>query len=164
LDILGVSVLTAFFGVFASAVLIAVFINKISLNRSEQMVFDFVGRINRAREYKVKTIQIIQYAFRAWFLKRREPHYRATFNSLYRLHTVIREARTIKQQQRNTTNENESMMTVLTNVYYEQKATEKKLKRHFGLIEDRINRLEAKVDTLLTIFTRGIPATQHSWL
>ncbi|CAF3748719.1 unnamed protein product [Rotaria sp. Silwood1] len=162
-----VSVLTAFFGVFASAVLIAVFISKISLNRSEQMVLDFVDRINQARKYKMKTIQIIQYSFRAWFLKRRDPQYRATFNSLYRLHTAIRQARTIKQQQRNAANANESLMTVLTNVYYEQKTNEKnllKLKQHCDLIEDRMNRLETKLDTLLNIFTRNIPATQHSWL
>lgn len=167
LYISGVSVLTSLFGVFASAVLIAVFISKISLSRSEQMVFDFVGRINRAREYKLRTMQIIQYSFRAWFLKRRGPHYRATFNSLYRLHTAIREARAIKQEQRNATNENESLITVLTNVYYEQKTIEKnllKLKQHSSLIEDRINILEAKLDTLLTIVTRNINGSQHSWL
>ena len=91
--------LTAFFGVFASAVLIAVFISKISLSRSEQMVLDFVNRINQAREYKMKTMQIIQYSVRAWFLKQRKPHYRATFSLLYRLHTAIQQARAIKQQQ-----------------------------------------------------------------
>jgi hypothetical protein len=167
LDISGISVLTAFFGVFASAVLIAVFISKISLNRSERMVLDFVDRINQARKYKVKTMQIIQYSVRAWFLKRREPHYRTTFNSLYRLHTAILEARAIKQHQRNATNENESMMTVLTNIYYEQKTIEKillKLSQHFGLVEERMNRLEAKLDTLLTIFTQNIHVSQHSWL
>jgi hypothetical protein len=167
LNALGVSVLTAFFGVFASAILIAVFIRKISLNRSEEMVLDFVSRINRAREYKIKTMQIIQYSVRAWFLKRRTPHYRAPFNLLYRLHTVIRQARTIKHQQRNSTIGNESLMTILTNVYYEQKTNEKnllKFKQHFDLIEDRINRLETKLDTLLTIFTQNIPTTQHSWL
>jgi hypothetical protein len=167
LNVSGVAVLTAFFGVFASAVLIAVFISKISLNRSEQMVLDFVTRINRAREYKVRTMQIIQYSVRVWFLKRREPQYRATFNLLYRLHTAIRQARTIKQQQRDATDGNESLMTVLTNVYYEQKTNEKnllKLKQHFDLIENQINRLETKLDTLLTVFPRNIPATQHSWL
>ncbi len=159
--------LTAFFGVFASAVLIAVFISKISLNQSEELVLDFVSRINKAREYRIKTMQIIQYSVRAWFLKRREPHYRATFNLLYRLHTAIRQARTIKHEQRNATNGNESLMTILTNVYYEQKANEKnllKLKQHSDLIEGRIDRLETKLDTLLNIFTRNIPASQHSWL
>jgi hypothetical protein len=167
LNVSGVSVLTAFFGLFASAILIAVFTSKISLNRSEEMVLNFVGRINRAREYKEKTMQIIQYSVRAWFLKRRGPDYRATFNSLYRLHAAIRQARIIKQEQRNGTSANESLMTVLTNVYYEQKTNEKnllKLKQHFDLFEDRIDRLETKLDTLLTIFTRNIPVTQHSWL
>jgi hypothetical protein len=58
-------------------------------------------------------------------------------------------------------------MTILTNVYYEQKANEKnllKLKQHSDLIEGRIDRLETKLDTLLNIFTRNIPASQHSWL
>ena len=155
----GISILTSFFGVFASAVLIAVFINKISLNRSEEMVLDFVSRINQGREYKVKTMQIIQYSVRAWFLKQRQPHYRAPFNLLYRLHTAIRKAREIKQQQRSATNVNESLMTILTNIYYEQKTNEKNL----HLIEDRMDRLESKLDTLLTVFTRNIPATQHSW-
>ena len=159
--------LTAFFGVFASAVLIAVFISKISLNRSEQMVLDFVNRINQAREYKMRTMQIIQYSVRAWFLKQRKPDYRATFSLLYRLHTAIRKARAIKQQQRSASNGNESLMTVLTNVYYEQKTNEKnlvKFKQHFDSIENRMNRLETKLDTLLTIFARNIPAGQHSWL
>ncbi|CAF0816587.1 unnamed protein product [Adineta steineri] len=163
----GVSVFTALFGVFASAVLIAVFISKISLSRSEQMVLDFVSRINQAREYKIKTMQIIQYSVRAWFLKRRDPQYRASFNLLSRLHTAIRQAKVIKQQQRNAISENESLMTVLTNVYYEQKTNEKnfhKLNQHCDLIEDRINRIETKLDTLLTIFTQNIPTSQHSWL
>lgn len=131
------------------------------------MVLDFVSRINQGREYKVKTMQIIQYSVRAWFLKQRQPHYRAPFTLLYRLHTAIRKAREIKQQQRNATNVNESLMTILTNIYYEQKANEKnllKFKQNLHLIEDRMDRLETKLDTLLTVFTRNIPAAQHSWL
>ena len=131
------------------------------------MVLDFVSRINQGREYKVKTMQIIQYSVRAWFLKQRQPHYRAPFNLLYRLHTAIRKAREIKQQQRSATNVNESLMTILTNIYYEQKTNEKnllKFKQNLNLIEDRMDRLESKLDTLLTVFTRNIPATQHSWL
>lgn len=158
---------TAFFGVFASAVLIAVFISKISLNRSEQMVLDFVNRINQAREYKMRTMQIILYSVRAWYLKRRKPDYRTTFSLLYRLHTAIRKARAIKQQQRSANNGNESLMTVLTNVYYEQKTNEKnlvKFKQYFDSIENRMNRLETKLDTLLTVFARNIPPGQHSWL
>ncbi len=58
-------------------------------------------------------------------------------------------------------------MTILTNVYYQQKTSEKnllKLTQHFHLMENRIDRLEAKLDTLLTVFTRNTSATQHSWL
>jgi len=101
------------------------------------MVLDFVSRINRAREYKVTTMQILQYSVRAWFLTRREPQYQATFNLLYRLHNAIRQARDIKQHQRHAPNANESLMTVLPNVYYQQKTNEKtllKLTQHFHLV------------------------------
>jgi hypothetical protein len=39
-----------------------------------------------------------------------------------------------------------------------------KFTQHFHSIENRIDRLEAKLDTLLTVFTRNTCATQHSWL
>lgn len=46
-----ISTSTTFFGVFSSPILIAVFTSKISLNRSKQLVLDFVDQINRARAY-----------------------------------------------------------------------------------------------------------------
>ena len=157
---LGVSTITAFFGVFASAVLIAVFTSKIALSRSEQLVLDFVERINRARAYREKTMQIIQYSVRAWFLKRNGHHYRATFNSLYRLHTAIREARLIKQQQRTAPNGNESWMTLLSDIQDDQKSHEKsltKIKQQIAQFEDKLNRLESKLDTLVHILTHTSP-------
>ena len=152
---------------FASAVLIAVFTNKISLNRSEQVVLDFVAQINRAREYRERTMQIILYSVRAWFLKRNGHHYRATFNSLYRLHTAIRKARSVKQEQRNATNGNESLMTILSDVHDEQRSHEKsllKLKQQFDQLETKLNRLETKLDNVVNILTRAVPERQHSWL
>jgi peptidoglycan hydrolase CwlO-like protein len=152
---------------FASAVLIAVFTSKISLNRSEQVVFDFVARINRARAYREKTMQIIQYSVRAWFLKRNGHHYRARFNSLYRLHTAIEQARVIKQEQKNATSENESLMTILSDVRDEQKSNEKslvKLKQQINQLEDKMNRLKSKLDTVVNILTHTVPERQHSWL
>ncbi|CAF0815305.1 unnamed protein product [Adineta ricciae] len=164
----GVSIVIAFFGVFASAVLIAVFTSKISLDRSEQVVLDFVTRINRAREYRKKTMEIIQYSVRAWFLKRHGHHYRALFNSLYRLHTAMRQARQIKQEQRNAVNSNESLMTTLADVTEEQKNNEKslnKIKQQIGLIEEKLIRLESKLNTVINILTKTIPERQqHSWL
>lgn len=152
---------------FASAVLIAVFTSKISLNRSEQVVLDFVARINRARAYREKTMQIIQYSVRAWFLRRNGHHYRATFNSLYRLHTAIRQARFIKQEQKNATNGNESLMTLLSDVQDEEKSNAKslaKLKQQIDQLEDKMNRLETKLDTVVNILTHTAPERQHSWL
>jgi hypothetical protein len=163
----GVATVTAFFGVFASAVLIAVFTSKISLNRSEQVVLDFVARINRARAYRDKTMKIIQYSVRAWFLKRNGHRYRATFNSLYRLHTAIRQARLIKQEQKNAINGTESLMTVLIDVHDEQKSNEKsllKLKQQIGQLEDKMNSLESKLNTVLNILTNPVPQRQHSYL
>ncbi|CAF1409873.1 unnamed protein product [Adineta steineri] len=163
----GIAFLTSFFGVFASAVLIAVFISKISLNRSEQMVLDFVNRINCAREYRMNIMQIIVHSVRAWFLRRHKPNYRSTFMTLCRLHTAIQAAKVIKKQQRNAINGNESLIAILTNVFYEQKANEKnliKLKQHSDSIHNRINRLETKLDTLLEILTRNNSNSQHSWL
>ena len=157
---LGVSTITAFFGVFASAVLIAVFTSKIALSRTEQLVLDFVDRINRARAYREKTMQIIQYSVRAWFLKRNGHHYRATFNSLYRLHTAIRQARLIKQQQRSAPNGNESWMTLLSDVQEDQKSHEKsliKIKQQIGQLEEKMDRLESKLDTLVQVLTQTSP-------
>ncbi|UJR17564.1 hypothetical protein I4U23_004460 [Adineta vaga] len=162
-----IAFLTSFIGVFASAILIAVFINKISLNRSEQMVLDFVNRINQAREYRMRVTEIIQYSVRAWFLRRRKSNYGATFNSLCRLHTAIQAAKLIKHYRRNAINGNDSLLTVLTNVYYEQKANAKtlvKLKQHSNFIEDRMQRLEMKLDTLLTALTQNNLPIQHSRL
>lgn len=163
----GVCAVTALFGVFASAVLIAIFSSKISLNRSEQLVLDFVARINRARTYREKTMQIIQYSVRAWFLKRHGHHYKATFNSLYRLHTAIRQARLIKQEQRNATNGNESLMTILADVQDEQRSHDKsilKVKLQIDQLEGKMIRIESQLDTILNALTRTAPERQHSWL
>jgi hypothetical protein len=153
---------------FASAVLIAVFTSKISLNRSEQLVLDFVAQINRAREYRKKTMQIILYSVRAWFLKRNGHHYRLTWNSLYRLHTAIRQARIIKQEQKNATNGNDSLMTILSDVQDEQKNSDKsiiKLKQQFDLLEDKINKIDHKLDHIMNLLTNNTQTQrQHSWL
>jgi hypothetical protein len=152
---------------FASAVLIAVFTSKISLNRSEQVVLDFVARINRARAYRQKTMEIIQYSVRAWFLKRNGHHYRLTFNSLYRLHTAIRQARVIKQEQKNSTNGNESLMAILSDVHDQQKNYEKsigKIKQHIDLLDDKIKKLDYKLDNIIQILTHTQTQRQHSWL
>ena len=162
-----ISTITAFFGVFASAILIAVFTSKISLNRSEQLVLDFVDRINRARAYRQKTMEIIQYSVRAWFLKRNGHRYRATFNSLYRLHSAIQQARLIKQEQRIVTNGNESLMTVLSDVHDEQKTHEKsltKMKQQIGQLEEKITRLEVKLETLVNVLTNVYPERRHNSL
>jgi chromosome segregation ATPase len=146
--------------VFASAVLIAVFTSKIALNRSEQLVLDFVGRINRVRAYREKTMEIIQYSVRAWFLRRNGHHYRATFNSLYRLHTAIRQARLIKQELRHVVNGDESLMTILSDVHDEQKSHDKslvKIKQQIVQLEDQMNRLESKLDTVMNILTHTHP-------
>lgn len=159
--------MTAFFGLFASAVLVAVFTSKISLNRSEQVVLDFVTRINRARAYRQKTLEMIQYSVRAWFHKRNGHHYRATFNSLYRLHAAIRQARSIKQEQRNATNGTESLMSLLNDVHDEQKINEKSLvhfRQQLCQLEDKMIILEGKLDSVLNIVTRLVPERHHSWL
>ncbi|UJR11490.1 hypothetical protein I4U23_015670 [Adineta vaga] len=165
---LGVSIMIAFVGVFASAVLIAVFTNKISLNRSEQVVLDFVARINRARAYRKKTMEIIQYSVRAWFLKRHGHHYRALFNSLYRLHTAMRQARRIKQEQRNATNSTESVMTTLSDIRDEQQTSEKslnKIKQQITQVEEKLLGLENKLNTVVNILTHTVSERQqHSWL
>jgi chromosome segregation ATPase len=112
-------------------------------------------------------MQIIQYSVRAWFLKRNGHRYRATFNSLYRLHSAIRQARFIKQEQRNAINGNESLMTVLSDVHDEQKNNDKsfvKIKQQIGQLEDKMNRLESKLDTIVNILTHTVPERQHSWL
>lgn len=162
-----ISTITAFFGVFASAILIAVFTSKISLNRSEQLVLDFVDRINRARAYRQKTMEIIQYSVRAWFLKRNGHRYRATFNSLYRLHSAIQQARMIKQEQRIVTNGNESLMTMLNDVHEEQKTHEKSLnrmKQQMFHLEEKFHRLEVKLDSLLDLLTSVHPERRHNSL
>ena len=154
----GVCAITALFGVFASAVLIAIFTSKISLNRSEQVVVDFVAQINRARSYREKTMQIILYSVRAWFLKRNGHHYRATFNSLYRLHNALRQARLIKQEQKNATNGNESLMAILSDVHDEQRSSEKsfqKLKQQIDHLEFKINHIDSTLDSILNILTNN---------
>jgi hypothetical protein len=153
--------------VFASAILVAVFTSKVSLNRSEQLVLDFVNRINRTRAYREKCMRIIQYSVRAWFLKRNGHRYRATFNSLYRLHSAIRQARFIKQEQRNAINGNESLMTVLSDVHDEQKNNDKslgKIKQQISQLEDQMIKLESKLETIMNILTHAVPERQHSWL
>ena len=101
-------------------------------------------------------MEIIQYSVRAWYLKKNGHHYRATFNSLYRLHSAIQHARLIKQEQRIVTNGNESLMTVLSDVHDEQKTHEKslnKMKQNIGQLEEKINRLENKLDSLINVLS-----------
>lgn len=62
-------------------------------------------------------MKIIQYSVYAWFLKRNGHCYRAILISLYRLYLAIQQARLIKQEQCIVTDENESLMTVLSGVH-----------------------------------------------
>lgn len=131
------------------------------------MVVDFVNRINRARAYREKTIQMIQYSVRAWYLKRHGHHYKATLNSLCRLHSAVRQVRSIKQQQRNAANENETMINVLTDLHDEQKNNEKmlaKMKQHADQMDEKLSLLEAKIDQLTRLCTHQNAERQHSWL
>lgn len=146
--------------------LIAVFTSKISLNRSEQTVLDFINRINRARAYRETTMRIIQYSFRAWFLKRHGHQYRATFTSLYNLHSALRHARLIKREQRNAVNGTESLLSMLTDLHDEQQNNDKtltKVKTRLEILEEKMDGLESKLDTIVNILSKNSStALNHS--
>lgn len=103
-------------------------------------------------------MQIIVYSVRAWFLKRNGHRYRATFNSLYRLHNALRQARLIKQEQKNATNGNESLMAILSDVHDEQKSSEKsfhRLKHQIDHLESKMNHIESTLDSILNVLTNN---------
>ena len=153
---LGVSILVAFFGLFASAVLIAVFTSKISLNRAEQCLIDFLDRMQQFRTYKENTMKVIHYSFRAWYLKRRGHSWRAKLSPLHQLDMLLRHGRSIKEKQRNSTNPKESLMTAFSVVYDQQRGNEiraAQFQQRLQRMENTMNMLDIKLDKVLNAVT-----------
>lgn len=111
-------------------------------------------------------MRIIQYSFRAWFLKRHGHQYRATFTSLYNLHSALRHARLIKREQRNAVNGTESLLSMLTDLHDEQQNNDKtltKVKTRLEILEEKMDGLESKLDTIVNILSKNSStALNHS--
>jgi hypothetical protein len=149
---LGVSILTAFFGLFASAVLVAVFTTKISLNRAEQCLIDFLDRMQQVRAYKENTMKVIHYSFRAWYLKRHGHSWRAKLGPLHQLDMSLQYGRSMKEKQRNSKNPKESLMTALSDGSDQQRGNEiraAQFQQRLQRMENTMNVLETKIDKIL---------------
>ncbi|UJR14340.1 hypothetical protein I4U23_001336 [Adineta vaga] len=64
-----ISIIAALIGLFVSALLITVFSQKLTLDRSEKYVHSFVLNTGLAKEQYVHAANIIKYAFKLWILR-----------------------------------------------------------------------------------------------
>jgi hypothetical protein len=69
--LLGVAAITGLIGVLSTALLISVLAQKLMLTRSEKYVHNFVLKIGLAKECKNQSANVVKYALKLWFLKRK---------------------------------------------------------------------------------------------
>lgn len=70
-ECLGVAALSGVIGVFSTALLISVLARKLQLTRSEKYVHHFDLHIQLSKQRKTHAANIIKFAIKVWFLKRK---------------------------------------------------------------------------------------------
>jgi hypothetical protein len=69
--LLGIATIIGLIGILSTALLISVLAQKLKLTRPEKYVHNFVLNIQLAKERKIQAANVIKYALRVWYLKRK---------------------------------------------------------------------------------------------
>jgi hypothetical protein len=99
--LLGVAAITALVGVLSTALLISVLTQKLQLSRSEKYVHNFVLKIELSKQHKSQAANIVKFALRVWYLKRKSNRSSTRYiTAQRRLLRSILISQQIKQEQR----------------------------------------------------------------
>jgi hypothetical protein len=69
---IGVAAVVALVGVLSTALLISVLTQKLELSRSEKYVHNFVLKIGLAEDQKIQAANVMKFAIKLWYLKRKQ--------------------------------------------------------------------------------------------
>lgn len=104
-DFIAVASIIALFSLLSSALLISVFAQKLQLTRWEKYVHNFVSDIELTRTRREQTANVIKFAIKVWYLKRKTRiHSLKLFRSERFLLKSIQNLRRIKSEQRKLNN------------------------------------------------------------
>ncbi|CAF1235159.1 unnamed protein product [Rotaria sordida] len=92
-----IATIIGFLGVILIALLISVLTQKLLLDRSEKYVHNFVLNIQLAKEYKIEAANIIKFAFRVWYMKKKN----ISLSSIHYLQAQRRLFQSIQSLQQN---------------------------------------------------------------
>jgi len=99
--VLGVATIIAFSGISSTALLVSVIAQKLAFTRWEKYVYNFILNIELAKERKSQAANVIKYAIKVWYLKRKNKHKSIQcIKAQWRLFQSIRIVREVKLEQR----------------------------------------------------------------
>lgn len=144
IDLVVVS-MTALFGLLSSALLISVVAQKLELTRWEKHVHKFVSDIELSRQRRDQAANVIKFAIKVWYLKRKNPHprYFEYLKSQRLLYKSIHDYRQIKQDQRKL---NETCSDFIESIHIQRYTSikTKKILRDITIMKSTIDKLEEK--------------------
>ena len=102
--VLGIASIVGLVGISASALLIAVLAQKLSMTREEKYVHTFVLNIELAKKRMYLAANVLKFSMKVWFLKRKNKMGSLDFYAVQqKLFKSVYELQQIKKQQRNLT-------------------------------------------------------------
>ncbi|CAF1068067.1 unnamed protein product [Didymodactylos carnosus] len=150
-------VLIGLSGVFSTALIFGIIIQKLELNRSQTAVHKFIALIGLSKERKHQSANIIKFAVKLWHLRyiRRRSDDRNTgrnTNTLYRkLWESIYLVRKIKREQRELSGSDTTTTALfdLLNLQTMANTTAKSVTNKVFSIERKVNGIEEKLDRII---------------
>jgi hypothetical protein len=144
IDLVVVSI-TALFGLLSSALLISVVAQKLELTRWEKHVHKFVSDIELSRQRREQAANVIKFAIKIWYFKRKNQHRRSLqyLKSERLLYKSIHDYRQVKSEQRKL-NENCSDFIESIHIQRYTSIKTKKILRDLTIMKSKIDKIEEK--------------------
>jgi len=135
----------ALFGLSSSALLISVVAQKLQLTRWEKYVHNFVSDIELTRERRNQAANVIKFAIKVWYLKRKNNHRSLQYFKAQRLlFKSIHYLQKIKCNQRKL-NDNCLGLVELTNIQRYTSIKTKRILKEVTTIKFTIDKIEEKI-------------------
>jgi hypothetical protein len=136
--------MTALFGLLSSALLISVFARKLQLTRWEKYVHNFVSDIEFNRERRGRAANVIKFAIKVWYLKRRNQLRTCQYLQVKRsLYQSIYSFQKLKHEQRKLTDNSLDLVELIHLQRYTSTKT-KRIGREITIMKSTMNQMEEK--------------------
>ena len=141
--------MTALFGLLSSALLISVVAQKLKLTRWEKHVHKFVYDIELSRKRRDQAANVIKFAIKVWYLKRKKRYHRSHqyHKSERLLYKSIHDYRQIKHEQRKL-NENCSDFIESIHIQRYTSIKTKTILRDLTIMKSKIDKIEVKFNDI----------------